>query len=149
MAMAAPADPWLGAARAAYLLYVERVDEAALLRVCDRWWHEVWRDGNIAVADEILTDPFVRHSATGTAVVSRDEYKATLAEFQRTLCRPQTTIDERVVSGDLIWTRATSRGMNRATGETTVVTWMLIQRISGDRIAEHWALTVRGLDWTA
>jgi hypothetical protein len=39
--------------------------------------------------------------------------------------------------------------MNRATGETTVVTWMLIQRISGGRIAEHWALTVRGVDWTA
>lgn len=124
------------------------VDEAALLQVSDRWWNEVWRDGNIAAADEILTDPFVRHSATGTSVVSRDEYKATLAEFQRTLCRPQTTIDDRVVAGDLIWTRATSRGLNRATGETTVVTWLLIQRISGGRIAEHWALTVRGIDWS-
>jgi predicted SnoaL-like aldol condensation-catalyzing enzyme len=125
------------------------VDDAALLLISDRWWNEIWRDGNVAAADELLTDPFVRHSATGTSVAARNDYKEMLSEFQRTLCRPQTTIDARVVAGGLIWTRATSRGLNRATGETTVVTWMIIQRISEGRIAEHWTLTVRGVDWSA
>jgi predicted SnoaL-like aldol condensation-catalyzing enzyme len=125
------------------------VDEAGLLRISDRWWNEVWRDGNVDAADDIFTDPFVRHSATGTSVASRNDYKAMLAEFQRTLCRPETTIDDRAAAGDLVWTRATSRGLNRATGEIAVVTWMLIQRMSDGRIAEHWALTVRGVDWSA
>jgi hypothetical protein len=125
------------------------VDEAANLRLSDRWWDEIWRDGQFAIVDEILADPFVRHSGTGTSVVSRREYKATLVEFQRTLCRPQTTIDDRVVSGDRVWTRATSRGFNRETGRPAVVTWMLVQRISGDRIAEHWVLPKGGVDWTA
>ena len=87
------------------------VSDAALFSVSDRWWDEIWRDGNIDAADEILADPFVRHSSLGTSVSSRHEYKKMLAEFQRTLCRPETTID--------------------------------------DRVAEHWALTVRGVEWTA
>jgi predicted SnoaL-like aldol condensation-catalyzing enzyme len=125
------------------------VDDATLCRISDRWWDEIWRNGNIDAADEILADPFVRHTSLGTSVSSRADYKAMLAEFQRTLCRPETTIDDRVVSGDRVWSRVTSRGLNRETGEIAVVTWMLIQRMTGERIAEHWVLTVRGIDWTA
>lgn len=120
-----------------------------MVELATRWWHEVWRDGNVDVVDEILTDPFVRHSSAGTSISSRDEYKRILSEFQRTLHRPQTTIDARDIVGDLIWTRATSRGVNLQTGERSVVSWLLIQRIDHDRIAEHWALTVAGVDWTA
>jgi predicted SnoaL-like aldol condensation-catalyzing enzyme len=125
------------------------VDEDGLRAISDRWWSEIWRDANIDAADELLADPFVRHSSLGTSVSSRAEYKAMLTEFQRTLCRPETRIDDRVVSGDRVWTRATSRGLNRETGEMAVVTWMLIQRITDGRIAEHWVLTVRGVEWTA
>ncbi len=124
------------------------MDEARTLKLATRWWDEVWRDGQLDVVDEIFTDPFVRHSGIGTQVVSRRDYKSMLSEFQRTLCRPQTTIDDQVVSGDRIWTRATSRGLNRETGDQTVLTWMLVQRITDDRIAEHWALTIRGVDWS-
>jgi len=123
------------------------VDEDLALRLTTRWWDEVWRDAQLDVIDEIFADPFVRHSGVGTQVVARRDYKSMIGEFQRTLCRPQTTIDDRTISGDRIWTRATSRGLNRETGESTVLTWMLIQRIAGDRIAEHWSLTMRGIDW--
>jgi predicted SnoaL-like aldol condensation-catalyzing enzyme len=129
------------------VVYGESVDEAGMIQLSNRWWEDIWRDGDVEVADEILTDPFVRHSGTGTMVSSRREYKAMLVEFQRTLCRPQTTIDDRVVSGDKVWTRATSRGINRETGDPAVMTWMIIQRITGGRIAEHWLLTLRGIDW--
>ncbi|TVR27391.1 MAG: nuclear transport factor 2 family protein [Ilumatobacter sp.] len=123
------------------------MDEDLALRLTTRWWDEVWRDAQLDVIDEIFADPFVRHSGVGTQVVARRDYKSMIGEFQRTLCRPQTTIDDRTISGDRIWTRATSRGLNRETGESTVLTWMLIQRIAGDRIAEHWSLTMRGIDW--
>lgn len=123
------------------------MDEDLALRLTTRWWDEVWRDAQLDVIDEIFADPFVRHSGVGTQVVARRDYKSMIGEFQRTLCRPQTTIDDRIISGDRVWTRATSRGLNRETGEPTVLTWMLIQRIAGDRIAEHWSLTMRGIDW--
>ena len=124
------------------------MDDSALCALSDRWWDEIWRDGNLDAVDELLTDPFVRHTSLGSMVSPRDEYKAMLAEIQRTLCRPRTTIDDRVVAGDRVWTRATSHGLNLETSETTVVTWMLVQRIAEGRIAEHWVLTVRGVDWT-
>lgn len=139
----------LCAAAARSLSYVGGVDDRALCDLSDRWWTEIWRDGNIDVVDEILTDPFVRHTSMGTVVSPRAQYKSMLADFQRTLCRPETVIDDRVVTLDRVWTRATSRGLNRETGEIAVVTWMLVQRMAGGRIAEHWVLTVRGVDWTA
>jgi hypothetical protein len=131
------------------MFYVERVDATSLLDLADRWWNEIWRDGNFDVADEIFADPFVRHSAMGTVIEPRELYKRMLGEFQRTLHRPVTTIDARDVVADRIWTRATSRGLNLESGEPTVVTWMLLQRIDHGRIAEQWALTVRGVDWSA
>lgn len=124
------------------------MDEAAVYTISDRWWEEIWRDGDIDVVDELLTDPFYRHSNLGSSVTSRGDYKKLLTEQQRTLCRPITTIDDRATAGDRVWTRATSRGLNRETGESTVVTWMLIQRIANGRIAEHWAFTVRGIEWS-
>ncbi len=124
------------------------VDDSALCALSDRWWNEIWRDGNIDAVDELLTDPFVRHTSLGSMVSPRHEYKVMLAEIQRTLRRPETTIDDRVVDGDRVWTRATSHGLNLETSETNVVTWMLVQRIAEGRIAEHWVLTVRGVDWT-
>jgi len=130
------------------LFYRDSVDDSVLCAISDRWWVEIWRDGNLDAVDEVLADPFVRHSSVGSSVSSRQEYKKMLAEFQRTLCHPETTIDDRVVSADRVWTRATSRGLNRETGENTVVSWMLVQRIADGRIAEHWVLTVRGVDWS-
>ncbi len=132
-----------------WMLYVDRVDPNSLLDLSDRWWNEIWRDGQLDVVDELFSDPLVRHSATGTVISPRGQFKRLIGDFQRTLYRPVTTIDDRDVAADRIWTRATSRGVNRESGEPTVVTWMLIQRVENGRIAETWALTVTGVDWSA
>lgn len=124
-------------------------DDAAMLAVSQRWWDDIWRDGRLDAVDELFTEPFIRHTGTGTDQESRAAYKGRLAEFQRVLSRVVTTIDDRVVAGDRVWTRATSRGINRETGDRSVVTWLLVQRISGGQIAEHWVATFTGVDWTA
>jgi hypothetical protein len=124
-------------------------DDDAVLAVSQRWWDEIWRDGRLDAIDELLTEPFIRHTGTGTDHDSRAAYKGRLAEFQRVLSSVETTIDDRVVAGDRVWTRATSRGINRETGERSLVTWLLVQRISGGQIAEHWVATFTGVDWTA
>ena len=49
-----------------------------------------------------------------------------------------------------MWTRATSKGINQETGERSIVTWLLVQRLDGaGRIAEQWVATFPGVDWTA
>jgi predicted SnoaL-like aldol condensation-catalyzing enzyme len=119
-----------------------------MLALSDRWWNEVWRDGRLDVIHDILADPFVRHTATGSETLPAATYRARIAEFQRALSRAVTRIDDRAVNGDRVWTRATSTGINRETGEKAVVTWLIVQRIEDDRIAEHWVATFPGIDWT-
>jgi ketosteroid isomerase-like protein len=119
------------------------------LAVSQRWWDEIWRDGNLDAVDELFTEPLTRHTGSGTESTSRMAYKGRLAEAQRVLSRVQTTIDDRVVDGDKVWTRATSTGINRETGERALVTWLLVQRVVDGRISEQWVATFPGVDWTA
>ena len=63
------------------------------------------------------------------------------------LSRVTTRIDDRVVDGDTVWTRATSSGINRETGERSLVSWLLVQRVVDGRIAEQWVATFSGVEW--
>ena len=116
--------------------------------VSQRWWDEIWRDGNLDAVDELFSEPFTRHTDSGTESCSRAAYKGRLGEAQRVLSRARTTIDDRVVDGDRVWTRATSTGINRETGERAVVTWLLVQRVADGRITEQWVAVFPGIDWT-
>ena len=119
------------------------------LTVSQRWWDEIWRDGKLDAIDELFTEPLTRHTGSGSETCSRKAYRGRLAEAQRILSRVQTAIDDRVVDGDTVWTRATSTGINRETGERSVVTWLLVQRVADGRITEQWVATFPGVDWTA
>jgi ketosteroid isomerase-like protein len=120
---------------------------ADLVDVSDRWWTAIWRDGDLDAVDELFTDPFTRHSSAGSETMPRAAYRARLAEVQRVLSNATTTVDDRAVVGDRVWTRATTRGLNLETGERAILTWMLVQRFEGGRIAEQWAATVPGVEW--
>ncbi len=122
--------------------------DSRLLAVSQRWWDDIWRNGNLDAIDELFTDPFTRHTGTGSERTDLRAYKGRLSEFQRVLARAETVIDDRAVAGDRVWTRATSTGINRETGELSIVTWLIVQRIENDRIAEHWVATFPGVDWS-
>lgn len=123
------------------------IEPAAMLAVSDRWWTDVWRDGKVEAMAEIFTDPMTRHTASGSDTLRTAEYQRRIADTQRAFCCATTRIDDRTVDGDRVWTRATSRGVNKETGEPSLVTWMIVQRFEGDRIAEHWVATLAGVDW--
>jgi hypothetical protein len=123
------------------------VDEAAAKALLKSWWDRVWREGDLRAVDELLTDPYIRHTSAGTEVVSPAQYKQKLVNHQRTLHKAVTTVDDEVVVGDKIWTRATSRGLDLETGEMRVITWMTVHRIEGDRLAEAWISAMVGVDW--
>ena len=90
----------------------------------------------------------MRHTGTGSETVSAaPPTGAAWPSSSACLSRVETTIDDRVVDGDCVWTRATSKGINRETGERSVVTWLIVQRIEDGRIAEHWVATFPGVEW--
>jgi ketosteroid isomerase-like protein len=116
----------------------------ALMRT---WWDRVWGQGDLDALDALLTDPYVRHTSAGSEAITPAAYKAKLVQFQRVVHGAVTTVDDEVIHGDKVWTRATSRGVNLDTGDLTVITWMVIHRIEGSRIAESWIAALRGVDW--
>lgn len=120
-----------------------------LVAVSQRWWDAIWRDGDLDAVDELFTEPLTRHTATGSETCSRAAYKGRLGEARRVLSQATTSIDDRVVGGDKVWTRATSTGVNRETGERAIVTWLLVQRVADGRIAEQWVAVFPGITWTA
>lgn len=123
----------------------DRTDQ--MLAVVQRLWDAVWRDSDVAVLDEIIAERYVRHNAAGTQVLSRQELKESFVQYQRVLHAPVTTVDAAAREGDVVFVRATSRGVNIETGRPHVVTWMLSYRFEGDRIAEGWIATLPDVDW--
>lgn len=112
-----------------------------------RWWDDVWGAGDLDAIDEIFADPITRHTSMGTEHLSRASYKKRVAELSRVLRGAVTTIDDQVVAGDKVWSRATSRGANLTTEDASVITWMVVSRIQDGRIAETWSATVPGVEW--
>jgi hypothetical protein len=125
------------------------VDEERARALVQQWWDRVWRDGDLEALDELCTDPYTRHTGLGTTTASLEDYKKRLAQAQTTIKGAATTIDDQVVAGDRVWTRATSRGVNPAGEVAALMTWLTIHRIEGERLAEVWAAAMPNVDWTA
>ena len=70
-----------------------------------------------------------------------------LVQTRQALRDAVTTIDDQVIAGDRVWSRATSRGVNHVTSEPAVVTWIVVHRVERGRIAETWAATLAGTEW--
>ena len=120
-------------------------DEARAL--VQRWWDGIWGEGDLSILEELVAEPYVRHTGMGTERLSHAEYKKKLVQTRRVMRGAVTTIDDQVVSGDKVWSRATSRGINLEGDDATVMTWMVIHRIADGKIAETWAITTYGVDW--
>ena len=113
-----------------------------------RWFDEVWGEGRLDLIDELVTEPYVRHSQQGTVVRTRDEVKEDFVQYLRVLRHAVTTIDDQVVSGDRVWSRLTSKGVSPETGEPATVTWLQVNRVADGRLAETWVLFARDVNWT-
>lgn len=115
--------------------------------VVARYWDGLWQRHDLSVVDEIFGEPYVRHSSAGTKSLTRQQLKRELTDAWQLLHNPSTTIDDQVVAGDRVWTRATTHGVNLDTGEPSVVTWLVVHRLAGGRLVESWSATLPGVDW--
>ena len=120
-------------------------DEEA--RALVRRWYDIWREDDLSVVEELCTDPYIRHTGMGTERLSLAEYKKKLAQTTRVLKGAVTTIDDCVVDGDKVWTRATSHGVNLDAVDASVMSWIVVHRIEDGKLAEVWAATVPGVEW--
>ena len=115
--------------------------------IVGRYWDGLWARRDLAVIDELIAEPYVRHSSAGTRTLTRAELKREVREAWHLLHDAATTIDDQVVQGDRVWTRATTQGVNLDTGERSVLTWLVVHRIADGMLAESWSATLPGVDW--
>ena len=123
------------------------MDQQALTSIVQRYWDRLWNERDLTVIDELIAEPYVRHSSSGTRSLTRAQFKQEVRESWQLLHDPATTVDDQVTAEDRIWTRATTTGVNLDTGQTSVVSWLVVHRVADGRIAESWSATLPGVDW--
>lgn len=111
------------------------------------FWGRVWLRGELELIDELFAEPFVRHWAEGTQVLTRDEYRNRIADALDRSSPVSAHIDALDVVEDRVWARISSTRVAVATHQTMAVTWMQQHRIVDGRIAETWTLYETGLQW--
>ena len=107
----------------------------------------MWGTDDFETVTEICAEPYLRHTGMGSERLSHDEHKKRLRRTREVMRGSVTTIEDQVVAGDRVWTRATSRGVNLSSAENSVICWIVIHRIADGKIAETWAATVHGVEW--
>jgi hypothetical protein len=114
----------------------------------DRYWHRVWNAGDLDAIGEVFADPYVRHSANGNVVRHLHQVRDDVAQYLRVLRDVRVSVDDRVISGDTVWSRLTLRAVNVETEEAVVFSWLHVARVAGGLIAESWQLNAANVDWT-
>jgi hypothetical protein len=123
------------------------VDEETVGALSTRYWQELWNGHDLSVIDDVFAEQYVRHSSAGTRRLRRDDLRREVREAWRLLYDSTTTVDDQVIAGDRVWTRATTAGVNLDTGEPSLLTWLVVHRAKNGRFVESWSATLPGVDW--
>jgi steroid delta-isomerase-like uncharacterized protein len=119
-----------------------------------RWVEGLFNEGNLAVADEILSPDFVLHAPFEPRELrGREAVKQFISAYRQAFPDGHTTIEEQIAEGDKAvnrWrVRATHQGEFQgiaASGKRVEVTGIDIVRVAEGKLAEGW-VELDGLGW--
>lgn len=121
--------------------------EEANIAVVRRWHHEVWSQGDLSVIDEIVADDYVKHWASLSDTVGREELKCVVTEWRAGFPDWFERVDDIRALGDLVFVRWTEGGTftgdmqgQKATGRYAEVAAMGWLRLHDGRIVEEWTI---------
>lgn len=114
-----------------------------------RFYTEIFTNGNLAVADEIIAPEFVEHipqPIPGThSTVGPEAIRSFASMFREAIPDLSVSIDDVIAAGDKVVTRVTWQGTQKgplfgadATGKTLRFTGIDIVQIAGGKLVEHW-----------
>ena len=110
-------------------------------------WRTIWLDRRIDGLDDLLADPYIRHTRDGTASVTTSEYVEHARQSMRTIRGTDLTVDQFVEMTDRTFVRITLVGVNVTSGDPVMITVVGEYRVNEGRIAESWSMHQPGLDW--
>ena len=112
---------------------------------------EGFNEGNLVVADELISPDMVEHQNFGPDhAPGADGVKAVIASLRRAFSDFHLEIDDLTVDGDTVWLRMTGTGTNDGsfmgnppTGRTMSTDVFDSLRVEDGRIVEHWGVPDR------
>jgi predicted ester cyclase len=119
--------------------------------VVRRLIEEVWNQGNLDVADELISPRMVEHQNFGpNHAPGAEGVKAVIASLRRAFSDFHLAIDDLTTDDDTVWLRMTGTGTNDGsfmgnppTGGTMRIDVFDSLRVENDRIVEHWGVPDR------
>jgi predicted ester cyclase len=124
---------------------------AAPADIVRRLIEEGFNEGNLAVADELISPAMVEHQNFGPDHAAGAEgVKAVIASLRRAFSDFHLAIDDLAADGDTVWLRMTGTGTNDGsfmrhapTGRRMRTDVFDALRVEGGRIVEHWGVPDR------
>jgi len=114
-----------------------------------RFFEEVWNKGNLAVLNELIANDHV-NSGPGTLPglpTGPEGAKQFVTVYRNAFPDVHFTIDEQIAEGDKVVTRWTAQGTHKgelvgipATGKSSTVTGINVDRIVNGKIVESWGI---------
>jgi steroid delta-isomerase-like uncharacterized protein len=109
-----------------------------------RFFEELWNQGNLDAADELLASGHVHHFSDED-IIGPEGLKSLVTWLRTAFPDNHTSIDDVVAEGDKVVVRFTNRGTHQGegmgippTGKRVVYTGIDIFRIEDGRIVERW-----------
>lgn len=112
-----------------------------------RLWDQIWIAGEFDDLDQILADPYVRHTRDGTIEMTPTQYGDHIKSATRTLRGTKVSVVNIASVDDMVYARIHLHAVNLETGNSLRLTWLTQFRIAEGRIAESWTMHQTGLDW--
>lgn len=125
--------------------------EAEAERIVRRLINEVFSEGRLEVADELIADDMIEHQNCGPDHAPGAEgVKAVSVSLRRAFSDFRLTIEDLVVSGDIVWTRNVGVGTNDGpymgnppTHRPMRVDVFDVLRVVDGKVVEHWGVPDR------
>jgi steroid delta-isomerase-like uncharacterized protein len=115
--------------------------------IARRFFEEVWNNGNLAVADELLAPNIIFHlpGEPEEVIGDRESYKQVVRRNRTAFPDLQEEIEDMIAEGDRVVTRWLWRGTHQGewhghapTGKTFTYGGITILRIADGKIVEDW-----------
>ena len=110
-----------------------------------RFYEEVWNQGNLAAIDELLTPDFVDHGLPPGVPPNREGFKQFAAMYRQAFPDARLTVEDLIIEGDKAVARWSATGTHQgalmgipATGRKINISGIDVGRFVGGKWAEHW-----------
>ena len=110
-------------------------------------WRTIWLGNPADGLDDVLVDPYIRHTRDGTASITTHEYVEHARQSMRNVRGTELHIDQFVETTDRTFIRVTLIGVNITSGDHVMITVVGEYLLNEGRIAESWSMHQPGLDW--